>query len=301
VPPRHRLLPLLALGTTLVLWASAFVGIRFLAPHFDPGTLTLGRLVVGSLALGLTLLASANWVSPTPREWAGMTLIGVLWFGVYNLSLNAAERLIDAGTAAMLVQISPILIALLSALFLKERVHIWLVIGMAVAFAGVVLIGTSGSGTGHSNLLGAGLCVVAALTYSISLVIQKPLVGRLSALQVTWVACTVGVLASAPFAASLAHDLSAAPVSAIAWLVYLGVFPTAIAFTAYAYALKYVPASGLGVSTYLVPPITALISLVALHEVPPAITWIGGALCLAGVALTRRVAATPTAQQTPRD
>ena len=78
------------------------------------------------------------------------------------------------------------------------------------------------------------------------------------------------------------HDLG--------WLVYLGVFPTAIAFSTYGYALRYLPASRLGVTTYLVPPIAALISLVLLREVPPVITWIGGAMCLLGVALTRRQA-----------
>ena len=63
-------------------------------------------------------------------------------------------------------------------------------------------------------------------------------------------------------------------------MVYLGVFPTAIAFTTYAYALRHMSASSLGVTTYLVPPITIVMGLVFLSEVPPTIAYAGGVLAL---------------------
>ncbi len=285
--PSGGALPTLAIAVTLILWASAFVGIRALAGVFDPVALTLGRLLVGSAALGLWLLVTRTWVRPSPSQWWRMLAIGVLWYAVYNVALNAGERLIDAGTAAMLIQISPILIAVLSVLFLGERVHVWLLIGMVVALAGVVVIGAPEAG---GDLLGIGLCLIAALTYSIALVVQKPLAGHLPAIQVTWIACTTAVLATAPWAGALVTQAGRASLHDLGWLVYLGVFPTAIAFSTYGYALRYLPASRLGVTTYLVPPIAALISLVLLREVPPVITWIGGAMCLLGVALTRRQA-----------
>ena len=101
------------------------------------------------------------------------------------------------------------------------------------------------------------LCLVAAVVYSISLILQKPLVGRLPAVHVTWLACTIGAVVCLPFAGQLVERGRATrPASSIWWLVYLGVFPTAIAFTTYAFALKHMTASSLGVTTYLVPPIT---------------------------------------------
>ena len=69
--------------------------------------------------------------------WVSIVLIGVLWFGVYNVALNEGERSVDAGTAAMLIQVSPVLIALLAALFLGERFTVQLGIGLALAFGGV--------------------------------------------------------------------------------------------------------------------------------------------------------------------
>ena len=102
------------------------------------------------------------------------------------------------------------------------------------------------------------LCLVAAVAYSISLVLQKPLVARLSALHVTWLACTIGAVVCLPFAGQLVDDARDASAADIWWVVYLGVFPTAIAFTTYAFALRHMSASSLGVTTYLVPPITIL-------------------------------------------
>ena len=215
----------------------------------------------------------------------------MLWFGVYNVALNAGELRVDAGTAAMLVQLSPLLVAVLAALVLGEQFRTALGLGLGVAFTGVVLIATSTSGPGQRDLVGVALCLVSAAAYAVSLVVQKPLMTRFSALQVTWTACAVGTVACLPFAGELVGDLRTAAAADIAWIVYLGVFPTAIAFTTYAYALAHTSAGNLSVSTYLVPPITVLISWLVLSEAPPAMAYVGGALCLLGVAITRRAEA----------
>ena len=75
---------------------------------------------------------------------------------------------------------------------------------------------------------------------------------------------------------------------ALWWVVFLGLFPTAIAFTTYAYALRHMSAGSLSVTTYIVPVLTVAISWVVLAEAPPALAYVGGTLCLVGVAITRR-------------
>lgn len=287
--PAVAVLPLLAVGTTLLLWASAFVAIRHLGHDFSPGALSLGRLVVGSAALAIVVVASGRMPRPTLQQWGSIAAIGVLWFGVYNVALNAGEQRVDAGTASMLIQVSPVLIALLAAVFLSERFTVYLTIGLVLAFSGVAVIGLSSSDEGGTrDLLGVLLCLLSAAVYSISLVLQKPLVAKLSALHVTWLACTIGTVACLPWAGQLVSQAQDAPVSSSLWLVYLGVFPTAIAFTTYAYALRHMTASALGVTTYLVPPLTIVMGLVFLDEVPPTIAYVGGALALVGVAVARR-------------
>ena len=281
-------LPVAAVACTLVFWASAFVAIRHLAADFTPGALSLGRLLVGAVVLGVVAVAR-GLPRPTGREWVSIVVIGVLWFGVYNVALNAGERQVDAGTAAMLIQVSPVLIAVLAAAFLGERFTAPLVLGLALAFAGVALIALSHGGSGSGNdVSGVLLCLLSAAAYAVSLILQKPLVGRLAAVHVTWLACTIGAVSCLPFAGDLVSQVRAAPASSSWWLVYLGVFPTAIAFTTYAFALRHTSASRLGVTTYLVPVITVVLGLVFLGEAPPAMAYAGGVLALLGVSLSRR-------------
>lgn len=286
-PPRHPALPLLAVATTLVLWASAFVAIRHLGEQFSPGALSLGRLAVGSVVLGAVLL-SRGWVRPGRGDWLPMVAIGLLWFGIYNIALNEGERRVDAGTAAMLIQLSPVLIAVLAVLFLRERSAPTLWVGLVVAFGGVAVISLATEAGSDRDVLGVLLCLVSAAAYSVSVILQKPLLSRLPAIQVTWIACTVGAVACLPFSGQLWNEALNAPAADLGWVVYLGVLPTAIAFTTYAYALTHMSASSLGVTTYLVPPITVVMAWLLLAETPPVMAYVGGALCLVGVSLARR-------------
>lgn len=284
--PAPAWLPVAAVAVTLVLWASAFVAIRYLKTDFSAGSLSLGRLVVGSAALAAVALSRPR-VRLSGRDWFAVAAIGVLWFGIYNVALNAGEQRVDAGTAVMLIQVSPLLIALLAAAFLGERFTLFLGLGLVLAFAGVAVIAFGSSRSGEHDVLGVGLCLLSALTYSIALVLQKPVVGRVPAVQVTWLACTVGAVACLPFLGDLVRDVRAAPTPSLLWVVYLGVFPTAIAFTTYAYALRHMGAGQLGVTTYLVPPLTIVMGLVFLGEAPPSLAYLGGILALVGVAVAR--------------
>jgi drug/metabolite transporter (DMT)-like permease len=279
---------LAAVAVTLLAWASAFVGIRGVGADLSPGALALGRLAVGTAVLALLWLVSGRrWVRPTGQEWGLLAVCGVGWFGVYNVALNAAERHLDAGTTAMLVNIGPILIAVLAGLLLGEGFPRRLLAGLAVAFAGVLLIGLATRGA-DADVLGVVFCLVAALTYAAGVVAQKPVLRRLPPLQVTLTACAIGALCCLPWAGSLAGELAGAPAGSVAGMVYLGAVPTALAFSTWAYALARMDAGTLGVTTYLVPPLVIVLGRLLLDEVPPALAVVGGAVCLAGVALSRR-------------
>jgi drug/metabolite transporter (DMT)-like permease len=243
--------------------------------------------VVGALALG-AVVALRRERLPRRRDLPGIVACGVVWFGVYNVVLNEAERRVDAGTAAMLVNLGPVLIAVLAGVVLREGFPRQLVIGCAIAFGGALVIGFATSQDGFHAGWGAALCVLAALAYAAGVVIQKPLLARVSALQITFLACAVGAVACLPFAPTLAGDLGDARGSAVAWAVYLGVLPTAVAFTTWAYALARTTAGRMGSTTYLVPPLAIVMGWAILDESPPALAFLGGALCLVGVVVARR-------------
>src|SRR3954451_12435938 len=263
-------LALAAAFVTVGLWASAFVGIRDAGHHIGPGALSLGRLVVAPIALGALAVARREQLPPR-SDLPRVALVGLLWLGAYNVLLNAAEQRVDAGTAAMLVNVGPVFIAVLAGLLLGEGFPRNLFTGCAVAFGGVILIGIATSERGLQSTTGALLCIGAAVAYSLAVVIQKPLLERSSGLMITALAAAVATVACLPFAPSLAHDVSNGPASATAWMVYLGLFPTAIGFTTWAYALKRSSAGRMGAFTYLVPPLAVLLGWIVLSEAPPAL------------------------------
>lgn len=298
MPDRQRAVALAAAAVTVLFWASAFVSIRSAGSAYSPGALALGRLGTAALLLGgWALIRRVGW--PDRRAWPGILTSGLLWFGGYMVFLNWGERLVDAGTAALLVNIGPILIALLGVWLLREAAPRSLWFGIAVSFAGTVVVGLSMSAGGGSSLLGVMLCVLAAITYAIGVVAQKPALRYGSALQITTYSTLVATVALLPFAGQLAGEVTDAPLPATLNMIYLGVGPTAIAFTTWAYALARTTAGKLGATTYVVPALVVFMSWLFLDEVPGWLTLAGGALCLAGVAVSRRRSASGGRAEAP--
>ena len=284
--PRADVLAVGAAALTLVLWSSAFVGIRAAGNDFSPAALALGRLTVAAIVLGAIVVARHEPL-PHVRQLPPIMLCGLLWLGAYSVLLNAAERRVDAGTAAMLVNIGPVLIALLAGWLLAEGFPSMLFAGCAIAFAGVAVIATSTSGGGSSGSLGVAFCLLAALGYAGGVVAQKVALRRVTGLQTVFLACVTAAIACSWAAPSLVHEVGDAQGSNVAWVVYLGVFPTAIGFVTWSYALARTDAGRLAATTYLVPAIAILIGWALLSEAPPSLAFLGGAVCLVGVAVSR--------------
>ncbi|ANJ28804.1 multidrug transporter [Agromyces aureus] len=274
------------MAVVLVLWASAFIAIRFVGDAISPGPLALGRQLVGTAALVVVALIRRPPL-PRGRTLALIALYGVLWFAGYTLVLNLAERHLDAGTAAMLVNIAPLLVALAAGAFLKEGFPRSLMIGMLVAFVGVVIIATGGIGA-HSDPLGIALGILAAVLYALGVLVQKVALRTADALSATWVGCAIGATVLLPFLPQAVGEFTSAPAPAIWATVYLGIFPSAVAFLLWAYVLQRSPAGLTASATLAVPAIVVLLSWLLLGELPTLLGMVGGALCLLGVAISRR-------------
>ncbi len=278
----------LAALVSVVLWASAFVGIRMAADAYSPGALAFGRLTVAALVLGVI---AVRYRKPFPRGTALLlvALYGAAWFAAYTVVLNTAEHHLDAGTAAMLVNVAPILVAVFAGLFLAEGFPRPLLVGIAIAFSGVVLIGVGGSGGRSDNdAVGLALGLLAAALYAFGVLTQKIALRRIDAFTATFLGAATGAVVLLPFAPQFIAETATVQASGIALVVYLGVFPTAVAFTTWAYALARTNAGRLTATTLTVPAIAITLSWVILGELPTVLGMIGGALCLLGVAISRR-------------
>ena len=281
---------------TVTLWASAFVGIRAVIDDFSPGSLAVGRLMVGAIALGV-LVAVRGFRRPGRRDLIFIVASGLLWFALYNVALNEAERNVDAGTAAMLVNTGPIFLALFAGLFLGEGFPPRLLVGVGIAFVGTALIGLASSAApavAGNFAWGMFLCIVAAVAYAAGVTLQKPVLRSVPALTVTWLACVTGMVACLPFLPGLISEVATAEPASIGWVIYLGLFPTAVAFTTWAFALSRTAAGTLGSTTYLVAPIVIVMALVILGEVPSWLAIAGGALCIGGVVVARSTGMRPS-------
>lgn len=281
---------LAAAGITVLLWGSAFVGIRSAGRSYSPGALSLGRLSVAVAGLALLgLLRGERLPSRDALREVGIPLLvcGLLWFGAYNVALNSGERRVDAGTAAMLVNVGPILIAVLAGLLLREGFPRALFAGLAVAFAGVAVIAVASS-THSATTAGVLLCLAAAGAYAAGVIAQKVVLRRLTPVQTVFCCAVIGALACAPFAPQLVRQLGSAHAGSTGWIVYLGLAPTALGFITWGFALSRTDAGRLAATTYLVPPVSVLLGWAWLSETPASLAYLGGGLCLAGVAVSRR-------------
>jgi drug/metabolite transporter (DMT)-like permease len=271
---------------TIVLWSSAFVAIRLAARTFAGGPLALLRFGVASLAF----LAAATLRRPrvpSRHDLAGLFLVGLIGIAIYHAAVNEGERTVNAGTASLLVCTSPIFTALLAAAWLRERLGPRGIAGVVVGFAGAAIL-ARGSGASLAAGRGTLLVLLAAIAQAIYFVLQKPLLARLTAFDVTAWSTWLGTAALLVFAPGLVRTLAVAPPSALLAGVYLGVFPAALANGLWAFVLAHVPAARASSWIFLVPPIAMGMGWLLLGETLTPAAIAGGTVALLGVAITQR-------------
>jgi terminal-alkyne amino-acid exporter len=278
--------PAAALATTIVLWASAFAGIRVALRGLSPEHLSILRLAVASVVLGAIAVARGGLRLPSRADLPGLTVVAFTGMTAYQLLLNAGEVSVPAGTASLLVNVSPLIAAVLAVAVLGERLSGRARAGIAVGFAGAALVAASNGG-GFGFDARALLVLAAAGAQATFFVAQKRLLGRsrLEAFDVTAWAMWLGTALLLPFAPGLPHAVATAPAGSLAAVLYLGVGASAVGFVSWAYASARVPVSFAASTLYAVPVVAAAVAWLWLGEAPAPTAVVGGAVAIGGVAL----------------
>jgi drug/metabolite transporter (DMT)-like permease len=273
----------LAVGIGTFSWACAYVGIRAAVAHLSPAHVALGRYLVASLVL----LPVWLWRRPTiqKRDWPIIFVMGLCGFTFYNLALNAGEKTITAGAGALIASTIPIFTTIAARFFLNEQVSRAAWTGIWISLSGVVLISLGEKG-GIGLSPGALLVVIAAFCAAAYGLLQKRLLSRYNALDLTTAAIWCGTLALLPFGGGLLTEIRAAPLSSSWSVVFLGIFPGAIGYVLWSYALSRLPVARLMSFLYLVPAISIGLAWLLLGELPAKISLLGGAIALSGVIWT---------------
>lgn len=276
---------LAAIAISLVLWGSAFAGIRAALVGYPPGDLVLLRFLIASASLAVWALIS-KMPLPQWRDLPGMAALGLLGIAGYQIALTFGQQTITAGAAVLIITLTPVCMALFGTLLLGERLTMLGWLGTLISFAGIALVSFGESG-GVRWSPGVMLVLLATLATSLFFVLQRPYLKRYSPFQMTAVGIWAGTaLMAALWLPGLIPAIRHAPLAPTLSILYLGVLPGALAYVTWAYALSRVPASLLGTALYLEPPIAIAIAFVWLGELPASLTILGGVIAIAGVVIS---------------
>lgn len=283
--------PILIILLTLVVifWGNAFVAIKYLldVEGLDPMQLTVLRYLPAALLMLATMFVvykPRQIFSVWRQEWLGISLYGITGVLGYNLALNYGESRIAAGTASLIVGLSPILTLIASNLALRERITARKLGGIISAFIGLFIVVRWGAGEAinFNYLLGVLITFGAPLSWAIYTIVGKPMVHRHDPNLITMSAVVWGSL---PLAFFIPPVKTMAAISTKGWgaLLFLGLVCTVFGFLVWSWALKKTEAARLGAIVYLIPLVTIISGLVFIKEAPTFGLVAGGLVLIAGV------------------
>ncbi len=275
-------MPRRALGAgflTIVFWSSAFVGIRVGLGAFSAEHLVLLRFLTASLVLLGGVVVSRGRLLPPRQVWWRVGLSGLTGFTVYHTALTLGERTVAPSTASFIIAAAPLFSTILSRTFLHEQVTRWGWAGMLLSFAGVAVL----SGQGYGFHWDALLILVSAISTAVFFLLEKPLLSDYRALDVTAWVTWAGTIPMFAFSGGFVQALVHAPTYPLLMVLYIGVFPAAVAYVTWSVALAGATMAQVTPLLYLNPVLASLLGWIVLGERPGWVLAFGGAMILLGV------------------
>lgn len=299
-PPGWLLL--VAVLVLFTVWSNSFIAIEYLLKTPDPGSLDYDWVSLTAARFVPVLLICLPWVLiQWPRRSLGIVrqhwkrlLIGSL-FNVsgYSFALYYAQSAgVASPIASLMTAFAPLFLMLLAAVFLSERLTLPKLVGFGISFIGVVIISTSKEMEGAAYPLLIAIAACAPLSWAIYSVITKPLTREVPPLLLTLLVLCFGSLPYVfvlPFAGW--EETMSLQVGGWASLLFLSVLSTVFGFWLWTWLLKYLPASVIGFTIFLNPPMTTAYKALLSAFMPERFDFtivpgevIGGVIAMAGVA-----------------
>ena len=276
-----------ALVLAILLWASAFVGIRAGLNGYSPEGLALLRYLVASICMAIVYYRLPRRRMMPLKDMLGLMFVGALGIGVYNLTLNHGELVISSGMASFITSQSPIVTTIFAIAFLGEQINRLRIFGFLVSIFGVALIAVGEVG-GFKWDVSLTYILLATLAGSCYTLMQKPFLKKYHAIEATTYVIWGGALFLALYAPKLQHDLTHVSLMETVMVVYLGIFPAAVGYLAWSYVLSEMPVTRAASFLYFIPFVATLMGWACLGEIPAILTIAGGLLAIVGVWLVNQ-------------
>ncbi len=274
----------LLMAGTAIMWGSSFLWIAEALETIEPATVTLGRLVLGAVALGASRRARA----PVDRiDRSRIALLGIVWMAVPLLLFPIAQQWVDSSIAGMVNGGVPLFAAVIAALLLRRLPGRVQSVGLVLGFVGVVLVALPSVTDADGSPLGVGLIVIATVMYGLAVNLSVPLTQRYGALPVLWRAQLTAIVVTAPFGIVGLADSSWAWSGAVAMLL-LGVLSTGLAFVAMAELGRRVGPTRGAIGIYFIPVVAMVLGVVFRSETLAGAAIAGTAFIIIGAWLNSR-------------
>lgn len=299
--PRRWILVLAALGLFGV-WSNSFIAIGYLlgndaaVARFTWVGLSVARFIPAATVCGIYLIGfrRAEASRMLRAEWPRLLLCGALVVPGYNLALYYGQQHgVPAPIASLTTTLVPLFVMILAAVFLRERLTRRRIAGFALAALGMLVISLADdSGAGRYVWL-VVVTSFAPLCWSVFSVVSKPMAGKVSPIVWTYLATVLGGLLMLPLLPGASwRQLAALDGPGWAALLYLSIPCTVLGFAVWTWLLRHLPASTVGFTVFLNPPLTTT-SKFLLATLAPATffftirpqEWIGGLMTLSGLAV----------------
>jgi drug/metabolite transporter (DMT)-like permease len=264
------------------LWGSAFTAIKIGLEHFGSGELAFLRFF--SASVFSLILFTRQMRLPAGRDLP--TLVVVSLFGItgYHLLLNFGQQVVPPGTASLLVQTVPVWTAVIATIVGYEKIHAREWLGVAIAFIGTATI-ILGQGKSVDFSGSALLVLIAAFSTAIYFVFGRPLTHVYGSTPFTVWSIWIGTIPMVVFAPSAWQQIQSAEWSGIYAVLYLGIFPTVIAYALWMRGIQKIGASRTAFLLFLSPVFAILTAWVWYGIIPSVASFIGGSIAIGGVTI----------------
>ena len=282
---------LLALFFTVVIWGVGPVFIRSLSVALGPADHIVIRYAIVAVIYAVGLLIFGGW-QIARRDWLRLVVISTVGMVGYNLGSAFGFELVSAGMGSLIIGTQPLLIAALGAVVGRERLTPVAIVGLAIGFAGTILLVWRDLGltADQASLVkGSTLIFLCGVAWAVYVVGSKPLVQRYGSYSITALSIIIATLVMVP---SLAGPSTLQTLQAMTprnWLDmgYIAVLSTLVATITWNYGASRLPAAAAGAFIYLVPIIGVTAGALILSEQLTPGMLLGGSLILAGVAIAQ--------------